>query len=120
MHWMARIDGHWILRARSPDGIVDCWASTLEADNRVDFEVGNHYTATHPASPFVNRLMLRAQKADGYVAASNRDVTHVRAGRTASSRLEDRAALRALLTEHFGFDLPEVAAMRVPSIEEWR
>ena len=30
-----------------------------------------------------------------------------------------RAALRALLVEHFGFDLPEVEQLRVPSIVEW-
>src|SRR5689334_14937642 len=57
-HWMAYDDGHWILRARNAGTVVDCWATTLERDNLVDFEVGNHYTATHPGSPFVNRLML--------------------------------------------------------------
>ena len=62
---MTRDAREWVLRARSGDKVVDCWISTLEADNLVDFEVGNHYTATHPASPFVNRLMLRAMTPDG-------------------------------------------------------
>lgn len=119
-HWMVRDDGHWVLRGRTADGIVDCWATTLEADNAVDFELGNHYTATHPASPFVNRLMLRALTADGYVSVMNRDVTHVRADQTERRQLADRAALRALLNRHFGFDLPEVETMSVPSIEEWQ
>jgi N-hydroxyarylamine O-acetyltransferase len=36
-----------------------------------------------------------------------------------SSQLADRGALRSLLIEHFGFDLPEVEHLRVPSIPEW-
>jgi hypothetical protein len=33
--------------------------------------------------------------------------------------LESRAALRALLNEYFGVDLPEVLSLRVPSIGDW-
>ena len=119
-HWMARADGHWVLRARTPERVVDCWATTLEPDNPVDFELGNHFTATHPGSPFVNRLMLRAQTADGYVTVMNRDITHVRGFESHVTTLESRAALRALLNERFGFDLPEVLSLRVPAIEGWR
>ena len=119
-HWMARADGHWVLRARTPERVVDCWATTLEPDNPVDFELGNHFTATHPSSPFVNRLMLRAQTADGYVTVMNRDITHVRGFESHVTTLESRAALRALLNERFGFDLPEVLSLRVPAIEGWR
>jgi hypothetical protein len=28
--------------------------------------------------------------------------------------------LRLLLVKHFGFDLPEVETMRVPSVPDWR
>ena len=35
------------------------------------------------------------------------------------TELTDRKALRNLLAEHFGFDLPEVETMRVPAIEGW-
>ena len=119
-HWMARLGAHWILRTRSAGKVVDCWASTLEADNRIDFEVGNHYTATHSASPFRNRLMLRAVTADGAVTVMNREVTHTTTGGVCRSVLAHRAALRALLVSHFGFDLPEVESMIVPAIAEWQ
>ena len=33
--------------------------------------------------------------------------------------LADRTALRELLAEHFGFDLPEVERLAVPAIPEW-
>lgn len=119
-HWIVRDRDHWVLRARTEGKVVDCWVSTLEADNAIDFVVANHYTATHPASPFVNRLMLRALTDDGRVTVMNRDVTLRQGTESRSLRLPDRAALRALLVEHFGFDLPEAEALRVPSIEEWR
>jgi N-hydroxyarylamine O-acetyltransferase len=118
-HWLARDGRHWVLRARDNGSDVDCWVTTLERENAVDFEVANHYTATHAASPFVNRMLLRAITGDGYVAVMNRDVKHVRADGTQTSRLADRAQLRTLLNEHFGFDLADVASLRVPSIDEW-
>lgn len=118
-HWLARDGRYWALRTRKDDQVVDCWVSTLVDDNLVDFEMGNHYTATHPASPFVSRLMLRALTADGQVGVMNRDVTRWRDGVTTSSQLADRAALRSLLVESFGFDLPDVLRLSVPSIPEW-
>jgi N-hydroxyarylamine O-acetyltransferase len=92
----------------------------LDRDNPIDFDVGNHYTATHPKSAMVNRLMLRALTADGRVTVMNREVTLVQGGVARTSTLPDRAALRALLVAHFGFDLPAVDNLCVPSIPEWR
>jgi N-hydroxyarylamine O-acetyltransferase len=119
-HWMAHEDGYWILRARKDGGVVDCWASTLEAENPSDFVVANHYVATHPASAFRNRLLLRALTDRARVGVMNRDVTIHEDGRSFTRELADRKALRALLVEYFGFDLPDVETMRVPSIEAWR
>jgi len=120
VHWMARDQEQWTLRSRTDDKVVDCWVSALELDNLVDFEVGNHYTATHPMSPFVNRIMLRALTPSGRVSVMNRDVTLWQGGRPHSSQLADRAALRRLLNEYFGFDMPEVERLRVPSTPEWQ
>ncbi|TMG83181.1 MAG: arylamine N-acetyltransferase [Betaproteobacteria bacterium] len=118
-HWLERNGRYWVLRVRTDDKIVDAWVSTLEEENPVDFEMGNHFTSTHPNSPFVNRILMRALNAGGRVTVMNRDVTIQRGNRADSSVLADRAALRALLVEHFGFDLPEVEQLRVPSIVEW-
>ena len=119
-HWMARDEDGWTLRAKAADKIVDCWFSPLERDNPVDFEMGNHYTSTHPASGFVNRITMRALTENGgRVSVMNRDVTHTRADRAESVQLADRTALRELLAGHFGIDLPEVERIRVPTIPEW-
>ena len=118
-HWMARDGSHWMLRNRTADKETDCWISTLEEDNPVDFEMGSHYVATHPSSPFVNRMMMRALTADGRVTVTNRDVTIHCADTAEAMQLADRSALRTLLISYFGFDLPEVEQMRVSSIPEW-
>lgn len=120
IHWMARDGRHWILRSRGSDKESDCWLSTLEADNPVDFEMGSHYVATHPGSPFVNRMMMRALTADGRVTVANRDVNIRRDSVDETAQLADRTALRTLLSTYFGFDLPEVEHMTIPTIPEWR
>ena len=119
-HGMANDGAYWVLKARTGDRIVDCWATTLEVDNASDFVVANYYTSTHPASAFRNRLMLRAFVGDARVSVMNRSVTIADGAASRTHELADRAALRALLAEHFGFDLPEAETIRVPSIEEWR
>ncbi len=119
-HWLTRDRHYWVLRTQTGDDVVDCWASTLEQENQVDFELGNHFTATHPSSPFVNRIMMRALTADGRVTVMNRDLTIWHADKPDATQSADRAALRKILVEHFGFDLPEVERLRVPSIAEWQ
>ena len=98
-HWLVREGGRWILRAQLGDKPVDAWVTTLESENPVDFEVANHFVATHPASPFVNRIMM--------------------SGFTRKEQLADRSSLRKFLNDHLGFDLPEIERLKVPAIPEW-
>jgi N-hydroxyarylamine O-acetyltransferase len=118
-HWMERDGDHWLLRTTNGDKDADCWVTTFDRDNLVDFEVGNHFTSTYPSSPFRSRLMLRALTADGRVTVMNRDLTIRRGSEAQTTQIADRAALRALLAERFGIDLPETETMRVPSVPEW-
>jgi len=119
-HWMERTASGWALRVATKESSVAAWVTTLEHDNAADFSMANHYTATHPASAFLNRIMLRALTPDGRVSVMNREVTIARGARTDTALLPDRAALRRLVAAHFGFDLPEIESLRVPSIDEWR
>ena len=118
-HWMVRDGRYWVLHAQVGTNPVQAWASTAEEEFPVDFEMGNHYTSTHPASPFVHRIMMRALTDDGRVTVANRDVTFWHGTTPETEQLADRAALRALLVDRFGFDLPEVDRLRVSSIPEW-
>jgi N-hydroxyarylamine O-acetyltransferase len=118
-HWMAREGDYWILRTRRDGKPLDAWVSILERDNPIDFEMANHFAATHPASPFVNRIMMSRFTENGRVTVMNRDVTVTEGDRTAESQLADRHALRDLLRDRFGFDLPAVEGIKVPAIAEW-
>jgi N-hydroxyarylamine O-acetyltransferase len=119
LHWMARDGIYQTMHTHVKGEVVSAWTSTLEEEGDMDFEMGNHHVSTHPASPFVNRLMLRALTPEGRVTVLNRDVTIWRGEEAESCLLEDRADLRALLVRHFGFDLPEVSGLKVPGIPEW-
>ena len=114
-HWLARDGKAWILRAERDGKPIDAWVSTLERDHPVDFEMANHFTATHPSSPFVNMIMMSRFNEHGRITVMNRNVNFD--GET--SELADRRAFRALLREKFGFDLPDVERIKVPSIPEW-
>lgn len=96
------------------------WMSSLEHDIPIDFEMANHFTATHPASHFTQGIMLRAYTDDGQVRIRNRDVTLIRGAKTQTFQLVDRAQLRDLVATHFGFDLAAIETMHVPAIAEWR
>ena len=118
-HWMSRDGGYWIMRSFADGKTIDGWVSTLEHDNPVDFEMANHFTATHPGSPFLNRLLMNIFTRDGRVSLMNQDFT-IREGEVVSSgKLADRAALRSFIDQHFGFDFPDVEKLRVPFIPEW-
>ncbi|MGH8212235.1 MAG: arylamine N-acetyltransferase family protein [Rhodanobacteraceae bacterium] len=118
-HWLQRDGRWWLLRMRTPEKIFDCWASTLDSDNATDFVLGNHYTSTYPESAFVGCLMLHARTDGGAVGVMNRNVTFRSGDDVRTTQLADRRELRALLADHFGFDLPEAERLRVPAIPEW-
>jgi len=119
VHRFVRRGGEWVLETPIGGTMTALWMSTLETDSPVDFVMANHFTSTWPDSPFVNRLMLRALTPDGRVSVMNRDVTVLRGTASEIRQLPDRAALRSLLIEHFGFDLPEAEQVRVPTVAEW-
>jgi N-hydroxyarylamine O-acetyltransferase len=118
-HRLVRRDGEWVLEACVDATFTPLWTSALTRAEPVDFLMANHFVSTFPVSPFVTSLMLRAFSPRGRVSMMNRDLT-VRDGRALEKTvLTDRAELRSILAVDFGFDLPEVEQMRVPSVAEW-
>jgi N-hydroxyarylamine O-acetyltransferase len=109
----------WTMHVTRDGADTPGWVSPLDAENPVDFEMGNHFTATHPDSLFRNRIMASAVTPDGRVSIMNRDVTVLRGAEAETSQLPDRSALRALLAERFDIDLPEAETLCVPSVPEW-
>jgi N-hydroxyarylamine O-acetyltransferase len=118
-HWMVRSGNLWTLQVPRDGQTVAGWVTTLEHENPIDFEVANHFIATHPQSMFTNVMLLSAPTPQGRVNVMNRGVTILDGSATTKLQLADRAALRSLLAEHFGVDLPEVEHMKVPAVPEW-
>lgn len=118
-HRLVQHEGEWVLEAEIEGTMTPLWMATLEPQLPVDFELANHWVSTASSSPFVNRLMLRALTPGGRTSVMNRDVTVLSAGKTEKYQLADRQALRALLAEQFGFDLPDVERLKVPMVPEW-
>lgn len=111
----------WTLCAEIPDAPESrpLWSTALETSYPPDFDMGNHFTATWPASPFRQRLSLRALTPFGRVSVLGREVTRREGASVQRWPLAGRAELQALLREHFGIELPEVLALKVPDIPDW-
>lgn len=118
-HWMVRDGDFWLLRTRSGEKVVDLWVTSLEEEHPIDLEMANHFTATHPTSPFLQRLMMSRFGKEGRVTVHNCEATIRQGDATQTILLADRKALRTFIAEHFGFDLPEVETLHIPSIPGW-
>jgi N-hydroxyarylamine O-acetyltransferase len=103
----------WTLQSARPDGWVDLYAFSLEAHERIDYEVLNHFTATHPRSIFRSTLVAQRPSTDGRVILRNRELTVVRDGET-TTRTLDAHEIRDVLREQFGIELPDGLDLRVP------
>ncbi|HMA48097.1 MAG TPA: arylamine N-acetyltransferase [Magnetospirillaceae bacterium] len=118
-HWFERDGADWMLRGPGKDGPIDLWVTELATDYPIDFELSNHYVATHPDSIFTSNLMLNRFTEEGRVSLMNRDASIRRGDEVTGWQVADRRELRALLEESFGIDLPEIAEMRIPAIAGW-
>jgi N-hydroxyarylamine O-acetyltransferase len=118
-HRMVRQGNEWVLEAQIDGAATALWSSSVEPAEPVDFVMANHFVSTYPESPFVMRLMLRAMTKTMRVSMMNQDVTVRDTGGHHTRVITDRADLRRLLIEHFGFDLPDVEHLRVPTVPDW-
>jgi N-hydroxyarylamine O-acetyltransferase len=119
VHRVIRSGHEWVLEAQIDGTWAPLWSSTLMPAEPVDFVMANHFVCTFPTSPFVTNLMLRAITPASRVSVINRTVTRRYGGCEERQVIESRRALRTLLNEDFGFDLPDAERLRVPSVPEW-
>lgn len=118
-HRLIRNGALWVMEATREGKPIEAWVSTLEDENPIDFEVANHFVATHPSSTFRQVVLASAVTPQGRVNVMNDRVTYLRPDGPISHQLPDRGALRAVFAEYFGFDLPEIETMRVSAVEGW-
>lgn len=99
--WTWRVDrehdGEWVLRCRHPDGWFDVYALALERHFKVDFEVAHFYTAHHPRSTFVGRLVVqRGTEHARYTLTDHVLVTRRADGRCETAELSGAEVIQAI------------------------
>ncbi|HEV2087443.1 MAG TPA: arylamine N-acetyltransferase [Cryptosporangiaceae bacterium] len=98
-------DGWWWLRAPGTDGPADLYAFTLEPQHRVDYETANHYTSTHPRSPFVGRPLAMRTVGDARHALVGRELATTHPDGTSRRRIVAAGELGEVLHDVFGIVL---------------
>jgi len=107
-------DGWWVMQARRADQWSDLYTFTLDAHERVDYEVLNHYTATHPRSIFRALLLAQIASPDRRVLLRNLELSIETSAGITTRTLTERD-LPEVLRETFGVELP--VGTRLPVLE---
>lgn len=92
----------------------DLYAFTLVPAHPIDFEVANHFTATHPASPFVNTLTVQIKTPQARHALRDRTYSVLNADGEEKAEIADEQ-VPALLRERFGLFIPDADVLRALS-----
>lgn len=103
----------WILHEWRSSGWFDRHGFGLAPQFPVDYIVGNHYIATHPRSPFVQRPFLQRVFDDRLHVLDGRSLTTALPGQDASrqeSRELEAGEVPAALVDVFGIELQHADA----------
>jgi N-hydroxyarylamine O-acetyltransferase len=105
----AEIAGQWL----------DVYLFDLQPQSAIDYEMANHYVATHPASQFRYTLMAARAFEGGRYHLRNRTVTIFTRGEKEQRELEGPDAQLDALRDYFGIEVPDVSEF-VASLEHVR
>jgi N-hydroxyarylamine O-acetyltransferase len=108
--WSLRIrkEGEvFVLQSQETDGWLDLYAFTREPQYPVDYELGNHYTSTHPHSPFVQNVIVQKNGPHSRFFLRNRDLMEMKPGEETTQTITDDLAFLKVLSDRFGLSFPE-------------
>jgi N-hydroxyarylamine O-acetyltransferase len=105
----------FVLQSIRPEGWLDLYSFTLEAQYPVDYQVANWYTSTHPNSVFHNMLRVQLPGPEVRLMLVNRTLTETRVARSTETAIADDADLLRVLEERFGLCFPKET--RIPFAE---
>jgi N-hydroxyarylamine O-acetyltransferase len=88
---------------------------TLQPEYDADRIVANHYTSTHPDSPFVRTLTAQFQTTDTQWILRGRTLTTIDATGSRQEQIETDEQLLDLLRETFTLDFPRGTIFRSPA-----
>jgi len=98
-------DGVWLLRSSTSDGWSDLYGFTLEPQRPIDYVVHNHYTATHPDSPFVGQVVAITTTLEVRNTLRGRELTITRPDGFTESRDLAESEFASILRRTFGIVL---------------
>ena len=108
--------GAWTFRVADENGLhvlqssrggqwQDLYAFTLEPQHRVDYELTNYYTSTHPSSPFTQMVIAQRIAPDVRRTLRDREYSEDRGRDVATRTLAGGDEIRDVLAEEFGLEL---------------
>jgi N-hydroxyarylamine O-acetyltransferase len=83
----------------------------LQEQLPIDFEVLNHFVATHPSSHFLTTLVAARRTTDGRYALKNNELAVYRGASKEERTLGSAAEIGRVLAETFGIELPHGPAL---------
>lgn len=98
--------GWWWLRSPIPVGGGDLYAFTVEPHHRIDYEIANYYTSTHPHSPFVGTPVAMRSVPGARHTLLGRELTTRHPDGTRRRQTLAAAELGEVLREVFDIALP--------------
>ena len=96
---------HLVLQSRRSGEWLDMYAFTLEPQERVDYEVANHFTSTHPSSPFRMIPIVQRPSQEARYILRDRELT-IDTGDTVTTRTIAQRDVLRVLAQTFGIELP--------------
>ena len=115
-HWTYRVvpeGAAWVMQSRREGDWADLYVFTLDAHERIDYDVLNHYTSTYPRSVFRSNLIAQLPLPERRITLRNRELTSD-AGDSVTTRILDDAELNAVLNDVFGIVLPAGTRLPIP------
>lgn len=103
----------WTLHHFGRDGWLDRHTTSMTPQYRVDYEVGNHYVATWPRSPFVTRPFIQRFLPEVHHVLDGTTWTTAYPDGTSEARELELAELPKVLAEVFDIDLDAEAAEKL-------
>ncbi|ARX86956.1 MULTISPECIES: arylamine N-acetyltransferase family protein [Streptomyces] len=98
-------EGVRVLRTQNADGWFDLYAYTTTRCLPVDYVVMNHYTSTHPKSPFIRRPVLQQAAPGVRCRLIGAQLTRTRPDGSRDERDVPVSELRHTLVREFGIEL---------------
>lgn len=105
-------DGRWWHQAMLEEAWSDVCELTGETMPKVDREIANWFTSTHPDSPFRREPMIaRALPGGGRLTLRGAALTRRTRGAVERTEIASPEALRTILRDDFGLNLPQGAVL---------